>query len=124
MVAGWLPSTNEKLYPPLTQSPGWINRFPSMLDGPMENVFPVGGVPQENVDVEKLMSTVFCMPFSPGFGLFSSNNEAVPETVKSPVRGPRGFVTVPLKVKLLSGVTGIESVMTMGEPEVGVKVRV
>jgi len=83
----------------------------------MEKVFPVGGVPQENVDVEKPMSMVFCT-------LLSSNNEAVPETVKSPLRGPRGLVTVPVKVKLLSGVTGIESVMMMGEPEVGVSVRV
>src|SRR4029077_10974791 len=114
--------TKLKLYPPETQSPAWMNRFPSMLDGPMEKVFPVGGVPQENVDVEEPMSTVFC---TTELLLASvSTSEAVPETVKSPLSGTSDFITVAVKSKVESGVTGIESLMIIGEPDVGVSIIV
>jgi hypothetical protein len=53
-----------------------------------------------------------------------SNNDAVPDKEKLLVKGPSGFVTVVLKVRFWSGVTGIESVMVIAGPEVGVRVIV
>src|SRR2546427_11432563 len=62
VVAAWPPFTNLKLYPPEIQSPGRIRRWPSMLDGPMSKVLPVGGVPQNNGDGRTMTLLVSVVP--------------------------------------------------------------